>query len=65
MCYAIEDDEAEAYYRKVADELERIAEAVRLQPDLDHDLSVRLREFAHQIRLDTRLSGMPLGVTLN
>jgi len=65
MCYAIEDDEAEAYYRKVADELERIAEAVRLHPGLDHDLSERLREFANQIRLDTGLSCMPIGAALN
>jgi hypothetical protein len=65
MLYTIDDDEAETYYRKVADELERIAEAVRLHPDLDHDLSERLREFANQIRLDTGLYCMPLSATLN
>lgn len=65
MCYAIEDDEAQAYYRKVAEELERIAEAVRLHPDVDHALSQRLRDFANQIRQDTGQYSMPDGASMH
>lgn len=65
MCSIIDSDEGDEYYRKVAEELERIAESVRLHPDLDRDLSVRLREFANQIRQDSGLCAEPCTVMLN
>jgi hypothetical protein len=65
MCSVIDSDEADEYYRKVAEELERIAESVRFHPELDRDLSQRLREFAKQIRQDSGLCVAPDTAMLN
>ena len=61
----IDDEDPTLYYRKVAEELERIANSVIRHPEIDHDLSTRLRAFAEQIRRDSAIMSPPEGTTIN
>jgi hypothetical protein len=65
MSGKIDDDDPASYYKKVAEELERIANSVVAQPHLDRGLSARLLAFAQQIRRDSDLDCPPLGITIN
>lgn len=65
MTAKIDDDDPTTYYKKVAEELERIANSVVASPHLDRGLSARLLAFAQQIRRDSDLDFTPPGITIN
>lgn len=65
MTGKIDDEDPAIYYKKVAEELERIANSVVAHPHLDRGLSARLLAFAQQIRRDSDIDCLPLGATIN
>lgn len=61
----IDEEDPTSYYKRVAEELERIANTVVAHPHLDRGLSARLLAFAQQIRRDSDIDCPPAGFTIN
>ncbi len=65
MSEPIDEENPVAYYKRVAEELERIANTVIQHPEIDRDLSARLYAFAEQIRRDSAIICVPEGCAIN
>lgn len=65
MTGKIDEDDPAIYYKRVAEELERIAKSVTEHPVVDRGLAARLFAFAEQIRRDSDIDCAPAGCTIN